>query len=61
MPYIKRKDSGKYRGKKFIPGTILEVGTDLLNRLVLDGKGSPSTENEYKKQKTKTVTKKEEK
>lgn len=50
MPYIKRKDKGKYRGQAFAPGKILLVEKDLFNRLILDGKGVPSTEDDYKKQ-----------
>lgn len=50
MKYIRRSDEGSYRGQKFKPGTILPMGEDLANKVILNGKGSPSTEAKYKEQ-----------
>lgn len=48
--YVKRSDSGEYRGQKFEPDTILLMGEELASKVILSGKGSPSTEDEYKEQ-----------
>ena len=50
MRYIKRTHKGEYRGEEFVPGDILQMSDDLANRVILNGKGSPSTEAEYKEQ-----------
>lgn len=51
MPYIKRNSSGMYRGKPFSSGTIQEVGPALYDSLTLNGRGTPSTKEEFEAQK----------
>lgn len=50
MPYVRRSNKGRYRGQDFEPGTILPMDGDLANKVILAGKGSPATQEEYDKQ-----------
>ncbi|GAB6045088.1 hypothetical protein JCM11957_06860 [Caminibacter profundus] len=49
--YIKVKRDVVYKGKQYPKGSILEVGDDLANRMILSGQAIRSNKNEFEQQK----------
>ncbi len=49
--YVKVKRDVVYKGKQYPKGSVLEVGDDLANRMILAGQAIRSNKNEFEKQK----------